>query len=40
MAAALITSVIYKHAFRRELEESEVDETTMSTKRTSEAELA
>lgn len=40
MAAALVTSVIYKHAFRRDLEESEVDETTMSIKRTSEAELA
>jgi len=41
MAAALVTSVIYKYAFRREVEDlDEVDETTMSTKRTSEAELA
>uniref|UniRef100_A0A6P4FR84 Aquaporin-4-like n=1 Tax=Drosophila rhopaloa TaxID=1041015 RepID=A0A6P4FR84_DRORH len=40
MAGALVTSLIYKHAFRREVEDSEVDEATMSTKRTSEAELA
>ncbi|XP_052839784.1 aquaporin-like isoform X1 [Drosophila gunungcola] len=40
MAGALVASVIYKHAFRREVEDLEVDEATMSTKRTSEAELA
>ncbi|XP_016947348.1 aquaporin isoform X1 [Drosophila biarmipes] len=41
MAGALVTSLIYKHAFRREVEDlEELDETTMSTKRTSEAELA
>ncbi|XP_017073122.1 aquaporin isoform X2 [Drosophila eugracilis] len=41
MAGALVTSVTYKYVFRREVDDPEaVDETTMSTKRTSEAELA
>lgn len=41
MAASLFTSVVYKFAFRREVDEdSDLEESTMSTKRTSEAELA
>ncbi|KAH8362560.1 hypothetical protein KR200_005373, partial [Drosophila serrata] len=41
MAGSLVTSVIYKYAFRREVnEDSELEETTMSTKRTSETEFA
>ncbi|XP_023037016.1 aquaporin AQPcic isoform X1 [Drosophila willistoni] len=32
LLAALVTSLIYKHAFRREVEESELDTSAMSTK--------
>ncbi|XP_017040696.1 aquaporin isoform X2 [Drosophila ficusphila] len=41
LGGALVASLIYKYAFRREVEDLDaMDETTLSTKRTSEAELA
>ncbi|XP_034655051.1 aquaporin isoform X1 [Drosophila subobscura] len=40
MAGALVSSLIYKYAFRREVEELEEQESTMSTKRTAEQEFA
>ncbi|SPP72999.1 aquaporin isoform X2 [Drosophila guanche] len=40
MAGALVSSLIYKYAFRRGVEELEEQESTMSTKRTAEQEFA
>ncbi|XP_033247478.1 aquaporin-like isoform X1 [Drosophila miranda] len=40
LAGALVSSLIYKYAFRREVQAQEEQESTMSTKRTSELEFA